>query len=506
MANKYWVGGTGTWSNSGTTNWSDSSGGAGGAVIPGTSDIVFIDAASLSASSTITISANRSVVSVIITGLDNKLDLVFNGNLTCSNLFQCDGYTGINRTFIKSGTLGTARTISAAAISVSNTDFQDITGAGAATWNLSAITGGSGDCGGNTNITFTTADDWYWHADTGNVSDYTKWYTATNGGGSQMASTLVPLPQDTLHFDASSFDSGSQTITQNMSRIGGIDFTGATNTPTLTTSTAASVFGSITLISGMTLTASTQTYTFAGRGSYTLDSGGKSWNKFIAINLNTGTLTLKSDFYSLEGLQVQTGTFSCVDGANNWAISVLTFSGTNDAKCIITLGSATHLITGSSSAWTMYTSLTLSANTATIKLTGNLSSNFVFTGAGKTYYNIWNATTGNYPLVFSGSNTLNDFKIDAGREVNFTDGTDTTVTSLTAIGTSGSPITMHGTGTAGWKISDTTGTNDCEYLILDYSTAEGGATFNANNSTDGGHNTGWNFPSTANTTNFFNFI
>ncbi len=46
-----------------------------------------------------------------------------------------------------------------------------------------------------------------------------------------------------------------------MPRIGGCNWTGATNTPTWTTSTDCSVFGSITLISGMTLTGSTNTYT-----------------------------------------------------------------------------------------------------------------------------------------------------------------------------------------------------------------------------------------------------
>lgn len=47
-----------------------------------------------------------------------------------------------------------------------------------------------------------------------------------------------------------------------MPRIPGTNWTGVTNTPTWTTSTVASVFGSLTLVSGMTLTASTQTYTF----------------------------------------------------------------------------------------------------------------------------------------------------------------------------------------------------------------------------------------------------
>jgi hypothetical protein len=71
----------------------------------------------------------------------------------------------------------------------------------------------------------------------------------------------------------------SKTVTQDMPRAGkSIDWTGATGTPTWTTSTAASIFGSLTLIEGMILTASTQTYTFEGRdvgmpvGGWTLTS------------------------------------------------------------------------------------------------------------------------------------------------------------------------------------------------------------------------------------------
>ena len=81
-----------------------------------------------------------------------------------------------------------------------------------------------------------------------------------------MASTRVPLPQDTLYFDSASFDSGSKTVTQNMLRIGSINFTGATNTPTFTTSTNFLMCGvTVTLISGMTLSG-TAVWTF-GRGA-----------------------------------------------------------------------------------------------------------------------------------------------------------------------------------------------------------------------------------------------
>lgn len=45
MANRYWVGGAGTWNTTSTTNWSASSGGASGASVPTTADSVFFDQA-----------------------------------------------------------------------------------------------------------------------------------------------------------------------------------------------------------------------------------------------------------------------------------------------------------------------------------------------------------------------------------------------------------------------------------------------------------------------------
>jgi hypothetical protein len=39
MAQKYWVGGSGTWDSTNTTNWSNTSGGSGGASVPGASDV-----------------------------------------------------------------------------------------------------------------------------------------------------------------------------------------------------------------------------------------------------------------------------------------------------------------------------------------------------------------------------------------------------------------------------------------------------------------------------------
>lgn len=46
MASRYWVGGTGTWTDVNTANWSATSGGAGGASVPSSADSVFFNASS----------------------------------------------------------------------------------------------------------------------------------------------------------------------------------------------------------------------------------------------------------------------------------------------------------------------------------------------------------------------------------------------------------------------------------------------------------------------------
>jgi hypothetical protein len=59
MANRYWVGGSGTWDSTTTTNWSASSGGSGGASAPTSVDDVFFDSSS-GAAPTVTIGTNAA--------------------------------------------------------------------------------------------------------------------------------------------------------------------------------------------------------------------------------------------------------------------------------------------------------------------------------------------------------------------------------------------------------------------------------------------------------------
>src|SRR5574343_869223 len=76
MAVRYWVGGSGTWDGSSTTNWSATSGGTGGASAPTASDEVIINGSSGSG----TITASGAVcASLVCTGYIGTLAGTFGG-------------------------------------------------------------------------------------------------------------------------------------------------------------------------------------------------------------------------------------------------------------------------------------------------------------------------------------------------------------------------------------------------------------------------------------------
>ncbi len=76
MANRYWVGGNGTWDAANTANWSATSGGAGGASVPGAADDAILDAASGAA--IVTLGANASVRRLLLNNVFTGT-LAFNG-------------------------------------------------------------------------------------------------------------------------------------------------------------------------------------------------------------------------------------------------------------------------------------------------------------------------------------------------------------------------------------------------------------------------------------------
>ena len=77
MADRYWVGGTGTWDATTTTNWSATSGGAAGASAPTSADNVFFNADSNvgAGAFTVTIGTNAACNNFLASGLDGAMTL-----------------------------------------------------------------------------------------------------------------------------------------------------------------------------------------------------------------------------------------------------------------------------------------------------------------------------------------------------------------------------------------------------------------------------------------------
>lgn len=83
MADRYWVGGTGTWNTTSTTNWSATSGGASGASVPTAADAVIFNSASGGAAYTVTLSGLLSALSLNVANpATGALSFLGSGNIT----------------------------------------------------------------------------------------------------------------------------------------------------------------------------------------------------------------------------------------------------------------------------------------------------------------------------------------------------------------------------------------------------------------------------------------
>jgi len=109
MADRYWVGGSGTWNTTNTANWSTSSGGPGGAAVPTSADNVYFDSASATTSQTISFSTSIRCLNLDFTGFVGRTSgsltsLQIYGNLTLSATATYYGTSGSLYFYDTSGT------------------------------------------------------------------------------------------------------------------------------------------------------------------------------------------------------------------------------------------------------------------------------------------------------------------------------------------------------------------------------------------------------------------
>jgi hypothetical protein len=156
-------------------------------------------------SSQLYIDSAKTVASLSVTtnSVNNHdMGLLLDGNLTISGTFSMTNNNTQIRSIIRSYTIGVQRTITAATVSITGSlDIEDILGAGAGSWDLSSIN--SGNCGGNSGITFRSPRTYYAVMADGKQDYDNIW--STSSGGSPGGTSVFPLPQDTIVFNNSSF-------------------------------------------------------------------------------------------------------------------------------------------------------------------------------------------------------------------------------------------------------------------------------------------------------------
>lgn len=449
---------------------------------------------------------------IAITGANTFANLTFTGrtsagvgrytfaaNQTVTGTLTASAGTNASmRTFLVSDTIGTARTLTCAAVSLTDVDFQDITAAGAA----SPFSGTRlGNCTGNTNVTFPAAKTVYWNLAGTQNFNAVAW--ATSSGGAP-ASTNFPLPQDTAIVD----NTGSAgTITINGTyNLGTVDMSARTSAFTLSFGAVINVFGdwknNVVTFSGNARIG------FSGSNNQQITSAGRTFpnNAFYITKSSASASVTLQDALAISGgttdtLTLLTGTFN----ANNFNVT-LSFGNcapgsgaTGQGTRTLTMGSGTWTIAGSSAtAWNNGTpsGLTLTGS-CVISMTGNPKT---FVGGSFNYSGITLNQGSAGTLTISGSNTFsnitNTYSATGATTITFTSGTTQTVSSFTATGAAGKVLTINTTTTSAATLSAATGIISVDYLSLSYSTATGGATWYAGyNSTDGGNNTGWIFTS-----------
>ena len=337
------------------------------------------------------------------------------GSQTINGTFTVSaGTAAAYRTVITSSTFNFTRTLTCAAVSLTDVDFRDITIAGAA-----APASGTrlGNLKGNSGITFPVAKTVYYgqtgSADWGATGSGS--WSATSGGA--LDATQFPLAQDTAVFPATTYPASGSTTTINANyNIGTIDMLLRTsNTMTLTTGTTTpTIYGNWTNGTGITLSG-TGTLTFAGRTTQQITSSAKTFTQPIDINSPSGSVTLQDALTT--GTTVSTTLTVGTLNLNNFTLSTGLFSSSNSNTRTIAFGTGQISCTGAGTVWTtatitgMTTTGTQVVNVTSTGATAITVSSGTLSEANSISYNF---TGGTYNLTF-----LNTTQYSA-RNVDFT--------------------------------------------------------------------------------------
>lgn len=305
MANRFWVGGTGNWSD--TARWASTSGGAGGVSVPGAADNAFFDANSGTGTATTTTGATC----IVVTLNSSTLNLVLGDNFT---------HTGRFNFTLGSLSLGTY-TWTCSDLQTSNTNVRSLdfgtgkivlTGSGATIWGASVAT----------NLTCLGS----------------KLVECNYSGAVGTRAFSIGLPNEDNAINLS-ITAGTDIVQTNTSdgRVGDINLTGFAGTFSNTASKI--LYGNFIVDSGVTLGAGSAAVTFAATsGVKTITTAGKTFNFPLIFNGIGGTWAFSDALTqgSTRAFTLTNGTVQLKNGATS-TVGVFSTPSTNQKFLTSTL-------------------------------------------------------------------------------------------------------------------------------------------------------------------------
>lgn len=477
MADRYWVGGTGTWNTTSTTNWSATPGGASGASVPTAADSVFFDQ-----SGTYTVTMTNALTCLDITvsaglvtfsrGTTPTLNIagsmsliagtvwISNGTITFSSTttgktITTNGVTigGSTGSIIFNGA-GGAWTLGSA-LTVDSTATVTLT---AGTLNLSTFTlttglfNSSGTSArtiafGTGNITVNGAGGTLWTTSitTGLTTTGTQVVNVSYSGA--LATTIASGSLSEANSISFNFTTGTYSLTHNTGSKRNLNFTGFAGS---VSNTAQTIYGNLNLGSTATFTAGASSWTFASTSAgKTITTNGRTIQFPIIFNGVGGVWTLQ-DAMTLSptrGVTHSSGTLALA----TYTLTAGSFSSSTATTRVIAFGTGNITVNGSSGSLVSIgnTNLTTTGTQViNVSNTGAGASNITPGSLNQTNAISYNITTGSYALTWFGGTF---------RDLNFT-GFSGTVNNTTQIIYGninlGSTATLTG-GTSAWTLAGT---------------------------------------------------
>lgn len=452
MANRYWVGGTGSWNGSNTVNWSATSGGAGGASIPTAADDVFFNASS--GTGTATVSASRVAKSINCTGYTGTLDISSSSNLTLSGsatfssgmTFTTTGISPII-TFNATATLTSAGktlcgiTVNGAGITVTLADALTVssictttlTAGTLALANFTLSTGIFSSSGsstraisfgaGNINLTSTTAGTTILSVAVGtNLS-----WTGTGGFVRNQVATATMSWGSTNFTNGPNLtvNAGSAALTLTASSyFKTTNFTGSTCDVASSSTLSINFQGNITLASGGTYTS----LPIFNSSSNTITSNGRSIRSLTVSTVGT-TVTLADALTTVVSVSHTQATFNLA----GFTVTTPVWLGSGTSTRVLAFGSGGNIVLNSSTPAATILSIA-TATGFTWTGTGQFTRNMVATAT--VVFGTTGGTTSNAPNL-TVNNGASDLTISSGsylKNVDFTGSTSIVTATYNACG------------------------------------------------------------------------